>query len=201
MSGLTEGETLWLRAMIAGADNVGSNPDALRTLIVDYRARQGTPMPTAAPTPIPSGEVLFGEVFWFDPDARGSLEQEAAVRQALTPELGSRLWRLLIRLRNKRVGQATKVQLRFVETSPNTLAHAGSFYINLSRLLAPAPISDLVRHEFGHVVEQNDLLSNEGRNWFATQTGGTFGSETFADAVRDWIKGTGWDGLTPHLVS
>lgn len=36
---LTAEEIAWLKAMIAGANAVGSNPDSLKTLILDYRSR------------------------------------------------------------------------------------------------------------------------------------------------------------------
>lgn len=40
MDKLTPEEIAWLKAMIAGAIQVGSNPDSLKTLILDFRERQ-----------------------------------------------------------------------------------------------------------------------------------------------------------------
>lgn len=40
MERLTDEEVAWLKLMIAGAKSVGSNPDSLKTLILDYRERK-----------------------------------------------------------------------------------------------------------------------------------------------------------------
>jgi hypothetical protein len=44
MEKLTDAEIAWLKLMIAGANEIGSNPDSLKTLILDYRERKAAPV-------------------------------------------------------------------------------------------------------------------------------------------------------------
>lgn len=151
----------------------------------------------------------FGLVFQIDPLAPGTSEQQQAVRDALHPSFGTLFHALIFRLAvtYKRKGRS-HISVGFVNLAPqNRLGFAGSYFIRLHEGLTVSAIRNIARHELGHVVEQNDLITQADKTWFMEQLSDqdrdwSHFTETFADAVRDWINSDGerWSGLTPILT-
>lgn len=154
--------------------------------------------------------MRFAEVFQFDPDFAGSVEQRNAVRESLTPLYGTYHHRLLQRL-DRQVNSGVAVDgtvyhprsfllvgFRKQMTSPG-LSSASGF--NLSSAMGYDGCYEVARHEMGHCVDFW-LLDDKGREWFRTYMGrdswpGAW--ESWAEAVREWLGG-GWHDLTPILL-
>lgn len=153
----------------------------------------------------------FGLVFQIDPLTPGTPEQQQAVRDALHPSFGSKFHALIFRLAvtYKATGRHF-ISVGFVNLAPqNMLGFAGSYFIRLHEGLVISAIRNVTRHELGHVLEQNDLITQADKTWFMDHLYGPTGdhnwqhyTETFADAVRDWINSDGdqWSSLTPILT-
>lgn len=155
----------------------------------------------------------FGLVFQIDPVLQGTQAQRDAVRDALHPSFGSKFHALILRFAiayKKKGRHYVNIEIKDFGGSPGLLAVAGSASLALSDQLAITSIRDLVRHEFGHVIDNNDFITQDTREWFMNQISGADTTsrnwnnykETWADAVRDWISSDGetWSALTPILT-
>lgn len=154
----------------------------------------------------------FGLVFQIDPVLQGTQAQRDAVRDALHPSFGSKFHALILRfaIAYKKKGRPyVNIEIKDFGGSPNLLAVAGTASLALSDQLTVTSIRDIVRHEFGHVIDNNDFITQEIRAWFMYQVSGGISShnwndykETWADAVKDWINTDGetWSSLTSILT-
>jgi hypothetical protein len=152
----------------------------------------------------------FGLVFQIDPVLCGTAAQQQAVRDALHPSFGSKFHALILRFAiayKKKGRHYVNIEIKdFADW--HGLAIAGAASIALSDKLAVTAIKDLVRHEFGHVIDNNDFITQAQREWFMKQIGDGSDTnwnshrETWADAVRDWVNtdGEAWPSLTPILT-
>jgi hypothetical protein len=66
-------------------------------------------------------------------------------------------------------------------------------------------IQEVARHEFGHLTDFYNLLTEADRFWFRAEMGretwpGAW--ESWAEAVREWVESDGqqWGTLTPILL-
>lgn len=146
----------------------------------------------------------FGRVFQIDGNLHGTLAQQQALRDALSPAWGTRFDALLYAfdVYFNRTYLRSYVNLEIKDFGPDAvrLAIGGATAIAFSDRLHPTAMKDLARHEFGHVLDESNFITQTDRDWFAAQTGGTFQKETWADAVRDWINGTAWRSLDAVLL-
>jgi hypothetical protein len=143
----------------------------------------------------------FAEVFQVDFFYRGTVEQQLALRGALTPEYGSPHHHVLKRLDhavNATGDSHLTVGFRHGMVHPGLASFSG---FNLSAAMGPDGIYDVARHEFGHLVDFY-LLTDADRAWFMVEM---FRSswpgawESWAEAVREWLDG-GWKSLDPILL-
>lgn len=150
--------------------------------------------------------VYAHQVDWWH---RGTLEQQQALQDSLWPVYGSK-YHIMARyfaIRYKRPlsqgGKGRSYVSWEIKDMGGYLAIAGTVSVGLSKEITQAQwMKPIVLHEFGHLWDNNDFITNEDRNWFASLTGGTFNRETWADAFRDWCLSDGqvWSGLTPILL-
>lgn len=151
----------------------------------------------------------FGECWELNQDWPGSDDQGRAVREALTPLYDSKFHQLTRRV-DTEINRRGRHYLPVAFVPLNVLGLGFATGILLSDKLSTAPgiISGIVRHEFGHVYDQLDLLDQEQKQWFQRMISGQVGNwateyqETWADAFRDWIASDGelWPELTPILL-
>lgn len=157
----------------------------------------------------------FGLVFQIDKELCGSSAQRQAVRDALHPSFGSKFHALILRFaiayKKKWVGRHyVNIEIKPWPDDANNIAVAGTVSLALSDKLTVIAIKGQVRHEFGHVIDNNDFITQNTREWFMDQISGADTTsrnwndykETWADAVRDWINTDGetWAALTPILT-
>lgn len=146
----------------------------------------------------------FGEVFQFDPVHQGSAAQRQAIRDAYIPSFGTKFHALLhsFDAYYNRAYQRHAVILEIKDFGSDTvnLALAGAASIAFSDKLSVSVLKNVARHEFGHVLDNTNYITQEDRDWFAVQTGQIFNKEVWADAVMDWINGTGWSILDSILL-
>ena len=149
----------------------------------------------------------FGHVFQLDPVLCGTLAQEQALRNALSPPYGSKPHALLQNFDRyyNRTYQRHYVNLEIKDFGSDTrLALAGSVSVAFSDQLDPTPLKDIARHEFGHALDNTDYLTQSDRSWFMSALGivpdWSGCREAWADAVRDWWNGTSWKSLDGVLL-
>lgn len=139
-----------------------------------------------------------------EPLNRGTFEQEEAVRAALTYPFGTNYDKLNLRLATKYKSTGrSHIQVGFVDLSTlQWLGHAGFHFLHLHYELKPEYVRPYALHELGHVIDENNVISNVGRAWYAAQVG-SWNKESFADSVRDWIMsdGAAWPELTSYLLN
>jgi hypothetical protein len=144
----------------------------------------------------------FARVFQVDPLHPGTAVQRQALVDSLTYDFGSRYDHL-----NLRLAQAVKAVRPFILLGfhPDMLHPALSSVagINFNDKIDVSGIKWFAPHEMGHLVEHY-LLTERDRQWFMAAVGmsdwGMRTQETFADAVRDWKNGTGWQTLDQVLL-
>lgn len=144
----------------------------------------------------------FARLYQIDPAHPGTAIQRQAMVDAFTYDVGSRYDALNLRLAKavKKVRPYILIGFRSDMLHP---AIAGPAGINFNDKIDVSGIKWFAPHEMGHLIEHY-LLSVEDKEWFMAQVGGgNWGmqiQETFADAIREWKNGTGWQTLTPILL-
>ena len=155
----------------------------------------------------------FAELWQMSEDWPGTLEQQQAVRDALTPIFGTNVHRLaqkMDRWINRPGSERHFLPIAFVDIAPYLgLGFATGILLSHHLLTAPGIIAGIVRHETGHVYDQLGLLTQEDKFWFMDLVSGHHDGnwrqeyqETWADAFRDWWASDGhaWPELTPILL-
>lgn len=143
----------------------------------------------------------FARVFEFDPDHIGTGAQRSAMIETLSYETDSDWDHLNLRLAQevKKLNRIITIGFHPDMLTPATSGPAG---INFNDHIDVSGIQWYAPHEVGHLIEYY-LLSDEGKKWFMAATGRThWGMETqeiFADAMRDWRRGS-WQGLNQFLL-
>lgn len=160
---------------------------------------------------IPPKYVLprrFAHVFQMDATLHGSLIQQQALRDAYAAPFGSKQNALLSefdRFYNRKY-QRSYVTLEVKDFGPDDrLAVAGAVSIAFSDKLVPIGLKHWAVHEFGHVLDNTDYITQQDREQFLSLSGVVSGNwnevrETWADAVRDWWNGTSWQSLDSILL-
>lgn len=144
----------------------------------------------------------FARVFQVDPLHPGTAMQRQALVDALVYDVGSKYDYL-----NLRLARAVKKVRPFISLGfwPDMLHPdlPGPAEIRFNDKIDVAGIKWFAPHAMGHLVEYY-LLTAEDKQWFMTAAGrpdwGMLTQEIFADAVRDWKNGTGWQTLDPILL-
>lgn len=153
----------------------------------------------------------FSECWQFLSDYPGTEAQQEEVIEAFWLVHGSHQHRYMKRL-DLAINAIERSYLTFGFLpadmfGPNQLAVAGRTGINMVDAMAPSAIADLAVHELHHVGDKL-LMTAAQRLEFMVMAGidpniNTWNhnvQETFADAGRDWYRGTGWEQLTPILL-
>lgn len=153
----------------------------------------------------------FSECWQISADYPGTIAQQMAVRDTFHLEYDTEKHRLFKRL--DRSINATGRSFLIFGFLPSDmfafdqLAIAGFTGISLRDTIALSAIPDMALHELGHVVDKH-FLTNASRLWFMEQaridtnlnTWNRNVQETWADAVRDCIKGMAWPQLWAMLL-
>lgn len=150
--------------------------------------------------------AYVNQVDWWH---RGTLEQQQALQDSLRPVWGTKYQQAMFNfaVRYKRpISQGGKgrsfVTWEIKETG-GYLAIAGAVSVALSKNITQLEyMRPVVLHEYGHLWDNNNFITNEDRNWFASFHNGQFNRETWAEAYKDWVLSDGaiWSGLTPILL-
>lgn len=158
------------------------------------------------------GFERFSECWQFAFDYPGTTPRQQAVKQAFSLVYGTNKHRLFQALDRSINGVYDRSYLVFGFLpddlwSPNMLAVAGVTGINMRASMALSAIPDLALHELGHVVDKHLMTSTKRLEFMFmagidpnTNTWNFNVQEMFADAVRDCIKGTGWQTLWALLL-
>ena len=149
----------------------------------------------------------FGHVFQVDAAHHGTLPQQQALRDALSPLYGSKYHALVQnfdRFYNRKYQRSyVSVEIKDFGEEP-MLGLAGSVSFALSDKMAVSTIGQMAVHEFGHVLDNTDYLTEQDRQWFLSALGtpGPFADvkETWADAFKDWRYGVSWSSLDGILL-
>lgn len=154
----------------------------------------------------------FSECWQFLSDYPGTEEQRDAVIEAFRLEYGTPRHRAFQRLDRSinSIYKRSYLTFGFVPAEwfgPNQIAVAGPTGINLSEGFAPEAIADQADHEIGHCFDSH-FLTSATRLEFMVMAGidpnlNTWNhnvKETWADACRDWQRGTGWNQLTGIIL-
>lgn len=149
----------------------------------------------------------FALVFQFDPGLHGTTDQQLAIRKALTPKFGSlharALW-CFARMYKRDKGRSYVT----IEVKPMAgySGLAGQVSIAINDALQPQwphNVMTLMLHEWGHLWDNCDFITQADRAWFATQCPGRYWQPEFwASAVMEWAMtdGQSWPALTPILT-
>lgn len=157
----------------------------------------------------------FAEVWQMDAEHPGTVDQQKAVRDIFTLTYGDDRWKLMKRV-DKNTNEIYRRSYCTIGFMPewmfpgDMIAVAGPTGINFRADYAPSALKDQLPHEFGHLIDRQNLIRESDRVWFMHQISGpdlgdNFWNrsyqETFADAVCDWWWKRGWDSLTPILLA
>lgn len=155
----------------------------------------------------------FGEMWQMAEDFPGTLGQQQAVRNALTPVYGTpfhQVTQKMDRWINAAVPSRSYLPVAFQDLGEWFLGRGGYFGISLSFHLNDATIiENQALHEMGHVYDQLGLLSQEDKWWFMDKISGNHNGswpheyqETWAEAFRMWASSDAqvWPDLTAVLL-
>ena len=149
----------------------------------------------------------FGEVFQIDPTLHGSLAQQQAIRDGLVGSYGSKFAALLQNFDRyyNRIYKRSYVNVEIKDFGADfRVGLAGTVSFALSDQLIVSTIGPQAVHEFGHVLDNTDFLTEQDRQWFLSALGtpGPFADvkETWADAFKDWRYGVSWQSLDGILL-
>lgn len=154
----------------------------------------------------------FGEMWQMNEDWPGTIQQQMAVRAALTPVYGTNFHRLTQKM-DRYINEQGRSYLpvAFFDLGDNFLGRGNNAGLILSHNLKdPTIIARWARHEMGHVYDQLGILSQDDKFFFMEEISGHHNGnwpneyqETWAEAFREWVESDGerWNPLTVRLLS